>query len=43
MIKYVIGKYKTYQACYDYWKAQIQPRYKQSFIVKFVNGKKALK
>ncbi len=43
MIKYVVGKYKTYQACYDYWKAQIQPRYKQSFIVKFVNGKKALK
>ena len=43
MFKYVIGKYKTFQACYDYWKAQIQPRYKQSFIVKFVNGKRALK
>lgn len=43
MYKYVLGRYKSYQACYDYWKAQIQPRYKQSFIVKFVNGKRALK
>ena len=43
MYKYVLGKFKTYQDCYDYWKAQIQPRYKQSFIIKFVNGKRALK
>jgi hypothetical protein len=43
MYKYYLGKYKTYEACYDYWHTQIQPRYKQSFIVKFVNDKRALK
>ena len=43
MYKYVLGSYKTYEACYDYWKSQIQPRYKQSFIVKFINGRRALK
>jgi len=43
MYKYVICKFKTYNACYAYWKDQIQPRYKQSFIVMFVNGKRALK
>ena len=43
MIKYVLGKFKTLDACHAYWKEQIQPRYKQSFIVKFVNGRRALK
>lgn len=43
MFKYVLGRYNTYKDCYDYWKAQMQPRYKKSFIVKFVNGKRALK
>jgi len=43
MYKYYLGKYKTYEACYDFWHEQIQPRYKQSFIVKFVDGKRALK
>ena len=43
LYKYVLGSFKTYEACYDYWKGQIQPRYKQSFIVKFINGRRALK
>ncbi|HLP51042.1 MAG TPA: hypothetical protein VK154_09185, partial [Chitinophagales bacterium] len=43
LYKYMLGKFKSYEECERYWKNNIQPRYKQSFIVKFVNGKKALK
>ncbi|MDB5284470.1 MAG: hypothetical protein JWO06_3545, partial [Bacteroidota bacterium] len=43
LFKYVLGEYRSYKACYDYWKGQIQPRYKESFIVKFINGKRVLK
>ena len=43
LYKYVIGKYKNIDAAAAFWKEQIQPRYKQSFIVKFINGKRALK
>jgi poly-gamma-glutamate capsule biosynthesis protein CapA/YwtB (metallophosphatase superfamily) len=42
MFKYVLGKYSSYKECYDYWKSQIQPRYKESFIVKYINGKRVL-
>ncbi len=43
LYKYVIGKFKSIEKCAAFWKEQIQPRYKQSFIVKFINGKRALK
>ncbi len=41
--KYLLGRYQSYDACVKYWKEQIQPRYKQSFIVKYVSGKRFLK
>ena len=43
LYKYMLGKYRSFKECEDYWKAQIQPRYKQSFIVKFINGKRIVK
>ena len=43
LYKYMLGKYTNYKQCADFWKNQIQPRYKQSFIVKFVNGKRIAK
>lgn len=43
LYKYMLGKYRNYQECEQYWKSQIQPRYKQSFIVTFVNGKRIVK
>jgi len=43
LYKYMLGMYKSYQECEAYWKSQIQPRYKQSFIVKFVDGKRIVK
>jgi len=43
LYKYLLGKYKTYQECERYWRNQIQPRYKQSFIVKFIDGKRVAK
>lgn len=43
LYKYMLGKYRNYQECEQYWKSQIQPRYKQSFIVTFVNGKRIAK
>lgn len=41
--KYLLGRYTSYDDCYKHWKSQIQPRYKQSFIVKYVSGKRYLK
>lgn len=43
LFKYLLGKYLRYDECLTYWKSQIQPRYKQSFIVKYVSGKRILK
>lgn len=43
LFKYMLGRYRSLSECEQYWKTQIQPRYKQSFIVKFVNGKKVAK
>jgi len=43
LYKYMLGMYKSYQECEAYWKSQIQPRYKQSFIVKFIDGKRVVK
>jgi hypothetical protein len=41
--KYLLGRYKSFEDCFRYWKTQIQPRYKQSFIVKYIHGKRYLK
>lgn len=43
LFKYVLGKYKNYDECYRYWKSQMLPRYKSSFIITYVNGKRILK
>lgn len=43
LYKYMLGKYRSFEECERYWKSQIQPRYKQSFIVKFVDGKRVVK
>ncbi len=43
LYKYLLGKYSKFEECQSYWKSQIQPRYKQSFIVKYVSGKRILK
>lgn len=40
LFKYLLGKFKTSKECEDYWKAQIQPRYKQSFIIKYTGNKR---
>lgn len=42
LFKYLLGKFKTNEECEQYWKTQIQPRYKQSFISKYVSGKRIL-
>lgn len=42
LFKYMLGKYKTYHECYQFWKSQMQPRYKESFIVKYIDGKRIL-
>lgn len=39
--KYMLGRYKSYEDCLRFWKNQIQPRYKESFIVKYVDGKRS--
>jgi poly-gamma-glutamate synthesis protein (capsule biosynthesis protein) len=41
--KYLLGRYTSYEECYNYWKSQMQPRYKQSFIVKYIDRKRVLK
>ncbi len=38
--KYVLGSYATFEECKKYWQSQIQPRYKQSFIVKYIKGRR---
>lgn len=40
--KYMLGMYKSYEDCLRYWKSQIQPRYKQSFIVKYIDGRRVM-
>jgi poly-gamma-glutamate synthesis protein (capsule biosynthesis protein) len=40
MYKYLLGKYKNFDECEKFWKNQIRPRYKQSFIVKYIDGKR---
>jgi poly-gamma-glutamate capsule biosynthesis protein CapA/YwtB (metallophosphatase superfamily) len=40
--KYLLGRFKQYEECFRYWKNQIQPRYKESFIVKYIDGKRVL-
>ena len=40
--KYVVGNYTSYKDCYRFWKSQMEPRYKQSIIVKFINGGRIL-
>ncbi len=40
--KYMLGKYRIYEECEKYWKSQILPRYKQSFIIKYIDGKRIL-
>jgi poly-gamma-glutamate synthesis protein (capsule biosynthesis protein) len=40
--RYLLGKFRSYEECYKYWKAQIQPRYKESVIIKFLDGKRLL-
>ncbi len=42
LFKYLLGRYKDFQECEAYWKNQILPRYKTSFIVKYVDGKRIL-
>lgn len=42
LFKYLLGKFKTNEECEQYWKNQIQPRYKQSFISKYVAGKRVI-
>lgn len=42
LFKYLLGRYKDLQECEAYWKNQILPRYKTSFIVKYVDGKRIL-
>lgn len=42
LFKYLLGKFRTMEECESYWKNQIQPRYKQSFISKYVSGKRIL-
>lgn len=39
---YLLGKYRSYDECYRYWKAQIQPRYKDSRVITFIDGKRVL-
>ena len=39
--KYMLGRFKSYEDCLRFWKSQIQPRYKESFIVKYVDGKRS--
>ena len=43
LYKYLLGMYRSYKECETYWKSQIQPRYKQSFIVKFIDGKRVVR
>ena len=42
LFKYLLGKYRTFEECDKYWRAQILPRYKTSFIVKYIDGKRVL-
>ncbi len=40
LFKYLLGSFKTKQECDLYWKTQIQPRYKQSFVIKYTGNKR---
>lgn len=43
LFKYMIGKFKSYEECVRYWQSQILPRYKQSFVVEYIDGKRIFK
>ncbi|MCW5907819.1 MAG: CapA family protein [Chitinophagales bacterium] len=40
VFRYLLGKYRSYEECYKFWKSQMQPRYKESIIVKYLDGKR---
>lgn len=40
--RYLLGKFRSYEECYKYWKGQIQPRYKESIIIKYLDGKRVM-
>lgn len=42
LFKYMIGRFKTYEECELYWRNQIQPRYKSSFVVRYIGGRRTL-
>jgi hypothetical protein len=42
LFKYMIGRFKTYEECDVYWRNQIQPRYKTSFVVRYIGGRRTL-
>ena len=42
LFKYMIGRFKTYEECEVYWRNQIQPRYKTSFVVRYIGGRRTL-
>jgi len=42
LFKYMIGRFKTFEECEQYWRTQIQPRYKSSFVVRYIGGKRTL-
>ncbi len=40
LFKYLIGKYRLKEQCERFWKDQILPRYKTSFVVQYIDGKR---
>lgn len=40
LFKYLIGKYRFKEQCEKFWKEQILPRYKTSFVVQYIDGKR---
>ena len=40
LFKYLIGKYRIKEQCEKFWKDQILPRYKTSFVVQYIDGKR---
>lgn len=40
LFKYLLGKYRRKEDCEQFWKEQILPRYKTSFVVQYIDGKR---
>ncbi len=40
LFKYLLGKYRKKDDCEKFWKEQILPRYKTSFVVQYIDGKR---